>query len=65
MVAFAVVIDLDKPKNHCSCLLNYYKIMLVHILDFEGVEEALTNGIVKAIAFTAHSGFELVGLDDV
>ena len=63
MLAFTIVIDLNKPKNHCSCLLNCCEIMLVQELDLERVKEALARCVIITISFAAHACLELVRLN--
>ena len=57
MLAFTIVIDLNKPKNHCSCLLNCCEIMLVHELDLERVKEALAHCVMASPKLRFHNNF--------
>ena len=56
MLAFAVVISLDKPEYCGTSLLDGAEGLLINPLNFERVEEAFTRGIIIAIALAAHAG---------
>ena len=56
MLAFAVVISLNKPEYCGTSLLDGAEGLLINPLDFERVEEAFTRGIIVAIALAAHAG---------
>ena len=56
MLAFAVVISLNKPEYCSTSLLDGAEGLLINPLDFERVEEAFTRGIIVAIALAAHAG---------
>ena len=63
MLAFTVVISLDKLEYSGTSLLNRCEGLLINPLDFECVEEAFTSCVLarrkfvfKTVTFTAHAG---------
>ena len=56
MLAFAVVISLNKPEYCSTSLLDGAEGLLINPLDFECVKEALTSCVVIAVTLAAHAG---------
>ena len=56
MLAFTVIVRLNKPEYCGTSLLDGAEGLLINPLDFECVEEAFTRGIIVAIALAAHAG---------
>ena len=56
MLAFTVVISLNKPEYCGTSLFNGDEGLLINPLHFERVKEAFAGDIIKAVTFATHVG---------
>ena len=56
MLAFTIIVRLNKPEYCGTSLLDGAEGLLINPLDFEYVEETLTSRIIIAVTFAAHAG---------
>lgn len=56
MLAFTIIVRLNKPEYCGTSLLDGAEGLLIKPLDFECVEEALTSRVVITVTFVAHAG---------
>ena len=56
MLAFTIIVRLNKPEYCGTSLLDGAEGLLINPLDFECVKEALTSCVVIAVTLAAHAG---------
>jgi len=58
METLSVVEDFDVVEDRFSGSFTGVIVFMVHAFGFQGVKKALGDGVVPAVAFTAHTLFD-------